>query len=487
MPRTRAEKIQIRQMANALTHLRQIVEVYPLASATLWHRDKPRSSQRSGVQKCLTPGLMVAVLLGGNRSGKTEAGAQMAAAFAHGGQHPATQIWAHRNGLDVSALPQRPGLVCASALSSNDSVRVLRPKIAKYLPKKTKWANQHGHGEAIARLPDGGSVIFKSNDQRARAYQGADWDLLWADEEHDHPVFSEARMRLVDRAGRALLTMTPLRGRTWVWQQFIDEPEPGSVHYSIISSDNPHIPQEYLSALLAQYGAHERAARERGEFTALEGRVYSEFRHDLHVVASHPIPTEWPRFQAWDFGSRNPTAVLWAALDPGADVLHIYREHYRANWTIKQHAERVRGIETCSACKGSPSDGVAPSCTQCTDHPGRSEPLPQFRVADSAARGERSTLAREHNLSTIRARKEIRPGINSVAERIAPSADGRPGLLVHDCCRNTIRELEGYIWNKTKSRADDPDMPLKLNDHAMDAIRYLCHQLSRISGSGASA
>ena len=33
---------------------------------------------------------------------------------------------------------------------------------------------------------------------------------------------------------------------------------------------------------------------------------------------------------------------------------------------------------------------------------------------------------------------------------------------------NLIKEIQGYVWDDTKG----DDVPLKVNDHAMDAMRY---------------
>ena len=78
-------------------------------------------------------------------------------------------------------------------------------------------------------LPNGGSLLFKTVDQGARAYQADSWDFWWVDEDpEDEAVFNEGRVRLIDRRGRCLVTMTPLRGLTWVWRRFVNDVEDGS-------------------------------------------------------------------------------------------------------------------------------------------------------------------------------------------------------------------------------------------------------------------
>lgn len=445
--------------AQALEALRRYVDANPIATATLWARDRPATSQLEAVRRTLQPKLQAAVILGGNRSGKTEAGAMLAVLFALGSDDPSVRVFAKRNGLsetELAALPKAPGLVCCSALTGNDSIRVQREKVAAYLPAGTKWTNRYGHGEASARLPNGGSLIFKSNDQRERAYQGADWDLFWCDEEHDERVFNEGRMRLVDRAGRSIFTMTPLKGRTWVWRRFVSEPEPGSSCYALNARDNPHIPQDYLDALLRRYGPHERAARERGEFTSLEGRIYA-FDRSLHVVSAFVPPPTWPVYVGIDFGTRNPFAAVFVAVDPKDDVAHVYALHYKAEWTLSRHAAAIRAILR--------------------------DREPEWIVADPEDRGSRLALSREHDLPNVPAKKgagSVREGINAVAERLQPDAGGRPHLVVHDSCRALIDEFEGYCWDERGGGGERVDKPkARQADHALDALRYLLTRLSR--------
>ena len=454
--------------STGMTHTHQafkavlrLVREYPMAAAKLWHRDD-RTSQRDAVQSVLTPELICAVLVGGNRSGKTEAGAQLAVAYAMGRDHPAVQSWGRVNGLDLTSIQSGSGVVCCSSLTGNDSRRIQRPKVERYLPRTTKWSNQYGHGEATARLPGGGTIIFKSNDQRARAYQGADWDFLWMDEEHDRPIFNEARMRLVDRSGRAAFTMTPLKGRSWVWESFISEPEPRSEVYTLHSEDNPYIPQEYLRALLARYGPHERAARARGEWTNMEGLVYP-FDRSVHVCKAFDPDPEWMRLGGIDFGTRNPFVYLLVAVDPRDDVMHVYKCHHRTEWTLKNHADAIHEI---------------------------TDVWPQWIVADSEDRGSRLSLSREHDIITVPSKKgkgSVRAGVNAVCERLAVDATGKPHLIIHDhpSLRPMIKEFESYTWATNHTRRDEPDMPLKRNDHCMDAIRYICSRHSASSfGAG---
>jgi len=50
--------------------------------------------------------------------------------------------------------------------------------------------------------------------------------------------------------------------------------------------------------------------------------------------------------------------------------------------------------------------------------------------------------------------------------------DGRPRLFIFEACKHTIQEMTGYRWAEGTETRDAKDEPLKVNDHACDALRY---------------
>jgi phage terminase large subunit len=112
-------------------------------------------------------------------------------------------------------------------------------------------------------------------------------------------------------------------------------------------------------------------------------------------------------------------------------------------------------------------------------------------ICDHDAEG-RATLERYLGAGTTAAKKEVGAGIQAVAQRLKPAGDGRPrlslmreGLVYRDallderklpCC--TEEEVESYVWDTMQPKLN-PDgnyrkeEPLKLNDHGMDAMRYM--------------
>lgn len=496
---------------------REVIATTPLAHARLWvphcltcdvemdhkgglvHRCprcgivEARTSQRVAVQLALSLGLSFAFILGGNRSGKSECGAMLDAAFALGRNHPAVQEWARVNHLDVSAIQPGPGNVWAVALDSADSLRYVRPKVARYLPAGVHWKNREGTGEAYATLPNGGKITFKSVDQKRDGFQGEACHLIRFDEEpRDYAVIEEADFRLPDYGGRMIFTMTPLDGWTRLLKEKVKEPAADTAVYNLDGLDNPHVERTELEKRYARAGAL-REARRRGVITAVEGRVHPDFLTGVHVVPSFKPPVDWLRFGAIDFGLRVPWVHLWAAFDRGRGQLHIYREHYKAELLTRQHAAAIHEVELCRACQpaGQPGSdawwawriGCAEGQVKCETcgGTGRQEPAPQERWADPEGAQERGQLE-ELGISTAAAIKDRRAGYEALVGRLA-LVHGLPGLVVHDCCVNTIREMEGLLWLERSSGVvgarEEKRMEVKGDDHAWDCLRYLCLGLER--------
>lgn len=446
-------------VAPAIEALARLKAEHPLAFATLWHNDPPRTSQRAPLQRA---GVDAVAAFGGNGSGKTELGAMVACAVAYGRKHPACEAFIRRNQLEPSLFPPRPAIVLASSLNSTMSINIQRAAVERWAPAGTEWRNQHGPGFSEARFPGGGKIRFLTNDSGPRAMQGFSADVLWLDEEHDEAIYNEGMQRLTrslweGRSGWAMLTMTPLKGFSWVHRRFVGSPDEGSAAFFLHGADNPHIDQEKRSRLLRGVNEGERAARDRGEFTQLEGRVFTEWSRAAHVVPSREVEAEY--FVAGcDFGTRAPMAYLLCAVT-GDDTLEVIAEHYQEQWTITQHARAIHKLLA-----------------------GREV---FWTVADPEDRGARLSLAREHGIPTVAAKKSpgsIRSGINAISERLAINPiSGQPALVVHECCTNLIREIEGYCWAPSKG-AEVKDAPApRQSDHAIDALRYICSKLARSS------
>mgnify|MGYP001602757730 FL=1 len=154
-----------------------------------------------------------------------------------------------------------------------------------------------------------------------------------------------------------------------------------------------------------------------------------------------------------DFGAVNPTVCLWVAVD-NADNIYIYDEYYHSGQTSVFHADVIKaksGKTMFSATWGDPS-----AEQQMLDYAAQGVPIaPALKVVEAEQRGW------------------VKSGIEKVRELLKPHPQTlRPRIFVFRNCANTIREFESYHWLEKMGDIDTKELPDKVDDHCMDALRY---------------
>ena len=470
MARSRAHRqAQTRQAARTAA---------PLAYVRLWHREAPRTSQRRAAEMALDPRVRIALVNGGNRAGKTDLGAQWALAHALGRNHPQVQAWARINGLDVRRIQPGPGVVWAVSLTFQDSRRYVREKLSKYLPAGTEFRQWNAENEAEALLPGGGKIVCKAWAQGREGMQGDAIHGLWADEEPpDQSAWNEALMRLGDFSGRALVTFTPLMGLTWMYDKYVKTPPKNVGNAYIHGTDNPHVPPEVLLELLSGFSEKEQAARQRGEWVQVEGRLYP-FDRAIHVVAPFEIPAHWLRWVGIDWGARSPH-VVWLAEDPQGN-LYAYRElaprrttgepgitdRQLVEWMLQSEAESMvrvvdeKGVETWE-----------PETDACRNW---------YRVADSESPGALEEAAQQGLWLTpaTKGPGSVLAGVRLVESFLQTAhpvtgTEQKPRLyLIEGACPVLLEELTGMRWAKQRP-GHEPAPDPACADHGPDGVRYV--------------
>jgi len=408
------------------------------------------------------------VFRSGNRVGKTTVGAVNACLLATG-WHP----WAVQNGKPWGELG-RPTHGWISSLSWDFVRDVIWPTLEPLLPMSSVARISWRKGGAkktpdVILLRNGSTITLKTSEQGADKYQGAKLDWLWVDEEHPEDVIEEARARLVDRGGILFVTLTPIQRRRWVRDL---EREPGTVVVRASmyeAAEAGIIPMEGVEAFAARLPERQRRVRVYGDQVALEGLVYPEFSREAHcatVVGDRlvlgevswpwPLPAEWRRTLAMDFGYANPTAIVEGVRDPFHDRLIIPTVLYAPQIRATLWAGLIRRFW--------PGHTEAVVC----DH-------------DAFARAELEALG----VGTCPANKDVDSGLEAVERLLEPCGDGAPGLvLVQDGRTDNelgaidagklVWEFEGYHYPEQRiGKPDVKDAPVKKDDHALDALRYL--------------
>ncbi len=116
---------------------------------------------------------------------------------------------------------------------------------------------------------------------------------------------------------------------------------------------------------------------------------------------------------------------------------------------------------------------------------------PSISVMDTSGKIQQSTSGisvkkelERLGIYTTDAKKDFLAGRLKVAslldpgkDRLDPGKNKTPRLYVTKNCTNLIREFKTYSWDnwlRKRNRADPKEMPIKRDDHLLDAMRYVC-------------
>lgn len=292
----------------------------------------------------------------------------------------------------------------------------------------------------------------------------------------------KGRLRLVLPDGTrpryfGLFASNPAPG--WLKDDFVTpqiEGYPNEDHLFIPSlvKDNPYLPPGYLEELVRDNPKSWVKRFVNGSWDAVEGQIWPEFDRNVHVYPNEnsdaviELPDEFHLIKSiggLDHGRVNPTCFLGAYTD-GDDNIFIYDEYY-AKGIISDHCDAIHqqfNIESFEYIDADPSMSARNQ-----DKNGE-----LWSNIDEYA---------EYGISLSQGNNQVEAGINRVAEYFRVRKDhinpltgekGSPRVFISSRCKNLIRELGEYIWEKSADTRNDPkERPRKKNDHACDTIRYL--------------
>lgn len=218
----------------------------------------------------------------------------------------------------------------------------------------------------------------------------------------------------------------------------------------------------YVQGKLQRLTGVRRARYLENQWITADGAVYEGWNESIHVIDRFDIPESWRRIRAVDFGFTNPFVCLWIAVDNDGRA-YVYREIYRTKRRVEEHAAQIRRLTG-------------------------SERI-EVTVADHDAE-DRDTL-HAHGVSTIKAKKDISPGIQALASRLQVQSDGKPRLFIfrdalveqdeelidgdtgrHVAPLSTREEFGGYVWAKAADGKPNKEVPVDVDNHGLDALRY---------------
>lgn len=413
------------------------------------------------------------VFFGGNQSGKTTAGLV----------DDIIQV------CDWDAVPKHLQFAkkydppCYVRILATDMVTLeltLYQKIKELVPKDQlyggKWERAFNQQQRVLRFANGSLFQFMTYKQDISTMGGATLHRIHYDEEPPQDVAQENRLRIMRRGGDEIITMTPLQGLTWTYDQIAQKYmtdefevekdafwESEFVGITLVDmDDNPYLSEEDKYHALKDYPPEVVEARKKGRHIHFAGLIYGEFDKTKHMIDDADIWLEDDNGDQYinpnvnvvvsiDPGIRNKCAVVWGALS-ATDDMYIFEELYEQGRTIEEICDLIKRVNTQYKIN------------------------PLYYVIDPAARNRNFNTGRsdqmefsDHGIITIAGQHPVEAGINRVKERLRNQR-----LFVFSNCNNLIHEFEQYRWREAaRSGEDGKPQPVKTKDHAMDALRYL--------------
>jgi len=408
--------------------------------------------------------------IGGNRSGKTTGGV-IEDIWWLTGTHPY---------IKTPPPPVRGRVISVDFV--NGIEKIIKPQFAQWLPlsalKGGSWDKAYSKELRMLTLENDSTLEFMSYDQDLDKFAGTSRHFIHFDEECPQDIFIENKMRLIDTGGRWWITMTPVDGMTWVYDDLFlpgTKREDPNIHVTIVDMmDNPHLNVAEIDMQLSGLSKDEKKARKEGKFVQIGGLVYQSFDTDVHVVEPFIPPLDWEWYASVDHGFNNPTAWLWHAVSPEGNVV-TFSEHFEAEKTIDYHASVVH---TRNASFGRSPDMYVgdPAMSQRNAITGTS-------IFDEYA---------QYEIPITPGNNDVQSGISRVQHYLAHTDGRNPKWTITSNCQNLIREMSRLRWKtwankRTANQNNKYDVIHKKDDHACDSARYFFTVMPTLAGDGVIA
>jgi len=188
----------------------------------------------------------------------------------------------------ISDCLDNPGYDAWAATWADLSTPILQAEYHYWLPKDSsvkyaQWSEQRGFANRIILFANGSKIRFKTFDQGRESFQGAKKHVIHLDEEAPQDIVNECKVRLIDTNGMLIRTLTPLKGLTYTYDEFIEnkDDDTETAYWFFDSRYNPHIDQDAQKRIIGGYAEKEAEVRQTGHFADLtSGRAYYTFSED---------------------------------------------------------------------------------------------------------------------------------------------------------------------------------------------------------------
>jgi PBSX family phage terminase large subunit len=295
----------------------------------------------------------------------------------------------------------------------------------------------------VKNMKGGVSVIKLRGWEAVETLRGQQFDLIILDEVASMRNFwlnwQEVLIpTLTFRQGQVMFISTP-KGFNHFYDLYNYEAKDSdfkSFHFT--SYDNPYLKPEELEKTKAKTTEDRFAQEYMADFRKQEGLVYKEFDRDRHLFDDNVEIQKTDFFGTVDFGFTNPCGVCHIIVDADGNYW-VVDEWYKTGRTEDQIADYIKSVGFNYVYP----DPENPSAIEVLNRKG----INVYEVT--------------------KGKGSVATGINTVRSLFKQNR-----LRIHNRCINLIQELETYSYPEKSMNHNEPEVPIKENDHLMDSLRY---------------
>ena len=356
-----------------------------------------------------------------------------------GGKTFAGSIWSR---MQFDEYPNDDGLICAPTYKILSQSTI--PKFFEINPDMRAYYKE---SKGTIEVPGRGIIYIRST-ENPNVIEGMTLRWIWPDEAGQMKLqaWINIQGRVSILKGKVFITSTPY-AFNWLGRDFYENWKKGNKDYDVIqfkSIDNPYFPPEEFERVKATMDRRTFERRYCGLFTKMEGLVYEDFNYYKHTTDVLP-----EKFDAViggiDWGWTAPACLLIIGFKD--NVAYIIDECYEEKKTTDELAVVAKGfIEKYGMVVGDKK--------HITFYADSAEPdrIEQFKRSGIDTRGSN---------------KGIAFGIGKIQQLIK---EGK--FIVNRKCKFLLEEIEAYHFPEEKEDKEIKENPVKVDDHAMDAMQY---------------
>lgn len=254
------------------------------------------------------------------------------------------------------------------------------------------------------------------------------------------------RPALTDTKGHAMFISTP-KGFNHFYELYKKQDEDDNYEsFHATTYDNPHVDPAEIDEAKSQLPDDQFAQEYLADFRKVEGLVYKEYDRNRHKFTQ--LPNEYNIIEkrgGIDFGHTNPAAILT-----------VYKSRDKHYYVTDEYYERGKVQSELN------QEMLSRRCASWYPDPAEPDRIEEMRRA---------------GLSINEVSKNVTAGIDTVRSLFKQNR-----LHIHHACTNLEWELETYRYKPRRADQNEPEEPVKENDHLVDTLRYILHMWENDSG-----